>query len=356
MNSTPDNATSNDSRRSTGTPPPVADRRRLVRRITLTAVVAAALYAAAAAWADISQVRDVLVSFPWVWLPAILALTLVNYGLRALRWAWYLRLVGAEVGRADAIRIFVAGLPLNLTPGKAGELLKSYMVRNISGTPMATTMPAVIVERLVDGLAMLVLAGAGLFAIDDERLRLSAALALAALIAMVVVVQTRPIAERLLVLAGRLPVLSRFAGSLRSFYESSYVLLRPAPLAIAVLIGVVSWAGEGVAFALILAGVGAPLNLETILFGIFAFSIATVVGALVATPGGVGGVEGVLIALSIQTLDMERGAAVGAALLARVVTLWFGVGIGLVGLARWWRFLEPGSGRTGRPIEKASGR
>ncbi len=321
--------------------PPLADRSHLVRRLALTTILAAALYAAVAAWADVREVKSTLGNFPWSWLPSILGLTLLNYSLRAARWYWYLELLSAGVGRGDALRIFIAALPLNLTPGKVGELLKSYMVRNRSGARMSNTLPAVIVERIVDGLAMLVLAGAGLFSIDDQRLRLTAALALTALLATVAVVQVRPIAERLLAIADRLPVVSRSASGLRDFHASSVVLLRPRPLAIALMVGVIAWACEGIAFALILAGVGAPLTSETILFGVFAFSIATVVGAIVATPGGMGGVEGVLIGLAIEGLGLDRGAAVGAALLARLATLWFGVGIGLVGLVRWRWLLEP---------------
>lgn len=339
----PDVASVDDTGRLPEPSPGSAFARRdgLIRRIALTAIVAAALYAVAAAWADVRQVRAALQGFPWQWLPAILALTLLNYGLRAARWAWYLDLLGTGVGRGDALRIFVAALPLNLTPGKVGELLKSYMVRNRSGTPMSETMPAVIVERIVDGLAMLVLAGAGILAIEDRALKLSAGLALAGLVALVALVQIRPLAQALLGMAERLPIVSRRAAGLRAFHASSVALMRPFPLAAAVGIGVVAWASEGIAFALIAAGVGAALDAETILFGIFAFSIATVVGAMVATPGGVGGVEGVLIGLAMEGLGLARGPAVGAALLARLATLWFGVGIGLAALARWRWLLEP---------------
>lgn len=326
------------------TPHPPPTRRHLTRRLLLTTILAAALYTGAAAWADLRQVSATLQSFPLPWIPPILALTALNYALRAARWSWYLNLLDARITRADAIRIFVAGLPLNLTPGKVGELLKSFMVRNRSGAPMAATMPAVIAERLVDGLAMLLLAGAGLFAFDDDRLRFTAAIALAALLTIVAAVQIRPLATFLFAMADHIPIVSRSTAGLRAFHQSSVVLLRPAPLAIAVLIGVVSWASEGLAFALILAGVGAPLTAETVLFAIFAFSIATVVGAIVATPGGVGGVEGVLIGLSMQGIGLDRGAAVGAVLLARVATLWFGVGIGLIGLARWPWLLDPAQG------------
>ena len=45
---------------------------------------------------------------------------------------------------------------------KAGEVLKSYVIRERTGTPMAQTIPAVITERLTDAIAMLLLAGIGI--------------------------------------------------------------------------------------------------------------------------------------------------------------------------------------------------
>ena len=75
------------------------------------------------------------------------------------------------------------------------------------------------------------------------------------------------------------------------------------------------------------------------LTAVSAFNMSTVVGAVVATPGGLGGVESSLAALSIQLLNLSRPAAAAAALVIRFATLWFGVVIGLVCLALWPQLL-----------------
>ena len=71
------------------------------------------------------------------------------------------------------------------------------------------------------------------------------------------------------------------------------------------------------------------------LTAVSAFNMSTVVGAVVATPGGLGGVESSLAALSIQLLELSRPAAAAAALVIRFATLWFGVAIGLICLTLW---------------------
>jgi uncharacterized protein (TIRG00374 family) len=311
------------------------DTAALWRRLTWTAVLGVVLYVALAVYADYQALVGVLSGFPWRTFPLVLLLTLGNYTGRLVKWWWYLSLVGARVGFRDAARIFGVAMTMVLTPGKAGELLKSYMVKNVSGTPMQVTAPIVLAERLTDGLAMLLLASAGLYTLDDPRL-IAIAIAIVAAIAVVVLaVQVRPLAMWVLRAGGRHRALAPRIASVRDFYESSYVLLRPRNLALAVLIGTVSWSCEGLAYYLVLVGVGAPPSASTALTAIFIFSISSILGAVIATPGGLGGTEAGLSQMPIRLLGLTKPPATAAMLLVRFATLWFGVGLGIVCFVRW---------------------
>jgi uncharacterized protein (TIRG00374 family) len=312
----------------------------LRKKFLWSLLLALLVYMALVLYADWQALTQALADFPWGWLPAILGLTLVNYAGRLVKWHWYLRLIGVEITPGQSSRIFGVGMLMVMTPGKVGEFVKSYMVKNVTGTPMSITAPAVLSERLTDGLAMLILAGIGLFAFQDTTTRLVAGIALLGILTIVLLVQVRPLALWTLSLGERLPVIQRFASDLRDFYESSYLLLRPKNLLIAVGIGTVSWFCEGVAYYLVLLGLGIPPSVEGALLAIFIFSISTVVGALIATPGGLGGTEGSLVALSGQIFGLARTPASAAALLIRFATLWFGIAIGLISLALWPHLLN----------------
>jgi uncharacterized membrane protein YbhN (UPF0104 family) len=299
-----------------------------------------AVYVVLGVYADFQSLRASLRSFPWQTVPVILLLTLGNYGGRLVKWHWYLRLVGSQIRPYDSARVFGVGMTMVLTPGKAGELLKAYMVRNVAGTPMRLTTPAVLAERLTDGLAMALLGGLGLLAYGDADLVRVIGAAIAVMVAAVVIVQFRPFALFVLGLGARLPLVRPHAASVLDFYESSYVLLRPRILLVAVLIGCVSWSMEGLAYYMVVVGVGATPGLETAAGALFVFSLSAIIGAVIATPGGLGGTEASLVALSQRTLGLERAAATAASLIIRLATLWFGVAIGLVCLARWPELLE----------------
>src|SRR5581483_3510448 len=175
-------------------------------------------------YGDLSKVGGALFRFRWELLPAILGLTLANYGIRFLKWHYYMKQLEVPIGWGDSSRVFLSGLAMVVTPGKVGEFFKAYLVREVSGTPVARTMPTVICERLTDGVAMIGLASAGLvlFGYGWQPLLAIAALALIIILA----VQYRPLAEAILGAGERLPLLANRMHHLHEFYDGAYALLR----------------------------------------------------------------------------------------------------------------------------------
>ena len=311
----------------------------LRRKFLYSLIFALLIYIGLALYSDWGLLSAALQGFPWLWLFPVIGLTLVNYVGRGLRWHWYLRLLGAPIAFWDSTRIFGVGMLMVMTPGKAGEFLKPYMVKTMTGTPMSVTAPAILAERMLDGMAMLILAAAGLFVFPNTTTRGVAVLVLAVFVVFIVVVQVRPLALWALGIGERLPVVKKFASHLHSFYESTRIVFGLRNLLIALTVGAICWAAEGVAYYVVLVGFGAPAGANTLLVAIFIFCISTVIGAAVAMPGGLGGVEGSLVALSVQILTLPTAIATAAALLIRFCTLWFGVLIGVVSFLLWPRLL-----------------
>jgi uncharacterized protein (TIRG00374 family) len=288
----------------------------------LIVIVAVLLYA------DVAQVIASLERFRWGYLPLILGLTLLNYALRFVKWHVYLRLIDVHnISLLDSLLVFVGGFTMVMTPGKVGELVKSVALKEMTGTSISRTAPVIIAERLSDGLAMLLLAASGITA--NPRYVPLFLLVLAALSTGVIVIQFRPLALWLLTGLGRLPIASRFAHSFRAFYDSSYELLRLRNLAFAVGIGTVSWAFEGVAFYLVLVGLGIEPSITLLGQAIFILSFATIVGAVSALPGGLGAAEASIGAMLGWVVGLDRSLAGTATLLIRFFTLWFAVLLGL---------------------------
>ncbi len=281
-------------------------------------------------YGDLSKVGGALLHFRWVLLPAILGLTLANYGIRFLKWHYYMGQLGVDIGWRDSLAVFLGGLAMVVTPGKVGEFFKAYLVRRVAGTPVARTMPVVVCERLTDGVAMIGLSSAGLVLFGYGWQAIAAVAALA--VALIVAVQYRPLALALLSLGERVPFLAGRMHHLHEFYDAAYRLLRFRNLALAVGMGLVSWAGECIAFYLVLTGLGLSGD-RLLTASFFVLAVSTLLGSLSLLPGGLGVADGSITGLLLAVAVVGRDEAVAATLLIRFCTLWFGVSLGLATLA-----------------------
>ncbi|MCS6964835.1 MAG: flippase-like domain-containing protein [Thermoflexus sp.] len=338
--------------------PPEADRAiapelpgaALGLRIGLSLLLGLAVLAALLVFGDVQAMAHHLRGFPWRWLPVILGLTLLNYGLRFLKWHLYLRWVGAPLPWPASAAIFTAGLAMVLTPGKLGETVKSLLVWRWRGTPISITLPVVFAERLTDGLAMVLLAGLGISAYPAGLPVLGAILF--GLSVLVLAAWIWPQAESSLYRLAGWPILSRILPGLLRFYESAHRLVQPPNLLFAVGLGLISWGAEGLAFALILHGLGIPLDLSLARRAIFTLAFATLAGAVSFLPGGLVAAEASLAGL-LLVQGLPREIAATATVLIRLATLWFGVALGALA----WAWLVPGLWRTAniraRPADRS---
>lgn len=287
-----------------------------------------------------------LTDFQWWLLPLILLLTIVNYVGRYAKWEFYVDLLKVKgLQRRTSLIIFIAGLAMAITPGKIGEVLKAYLVRRATGTPMAVTAPIPLGERLTDGIAMLILASFGLLTFQyGWQLLLIAAIGA---LTVIIVVQNRRLVEWILAKLEHIPIVAPRVHVLHRLYDSTFILLKNRNLLIATVIGTISWAGECLAFYVILIGLGMPADTEFLILAFFVMASATVLGSLSMLPGGLGAAEasvaGLLILLVPEDL-MTTEIAGAATLLVRFATLWFGVLLGVAALMmieRHFQTLKP---------------
>jgi len=299
------------------------------RRILPGIVFGFLVFLALALFSDLRQVGQEVRAFAWQVFPAALALTLFNYLLRGLKFYFYLDQIGArKLSLYESYRLFVAGFPLAMTPGKVGEVLKAVWIEQKTGAPAARGVAVVVAERVSDGLAVLLLSTAGV--VTFPQYWPGFVLTLALLVGGILATQIRPAANAMLNFWERLPLIGRFSGRLREFYEGSFTLFRPSATLIGVGLGMVSWLGEGIAFYIILLGLGAAAGWETLALAVFTLSFSTVVGAASTLPGGLGAAEASIAGMLVFLGGLPAGMAAAATLLIRFATLWFGVLLGLV--------------------------
>jgi len=282
-----------------------------------------------ALFGDLREVKNQIAGFRWQVFPLVLLLTLFNYTLRFFKWHFYLHQVGVKtIPLLRSAQLFVAGFPLAMTPGKVGEVLKGVWLKQDSGLPVARGVSVVVAERISDGFAVLVLSTLGVLAYPQYWPAF--AVILGVLLALVVLSQIRPAAMWALGVGEKLPVVKRFVGVLRDFYEGSWVLFKPGPTLLAVGLGSISWLGEGIGFYLILTGLGMTPSSELLGLAVFILAFSTIIGSVTALPGGLGAAEVSIAGMLALLAGADAATASTATLMIRFATLWFGMSLGLL--------------------------
>jgi glycosyltransferase 2 family protein len=292
--------------------------------IAIAVVIAIAAYVMVG---DVRQLGDRLGAFEWWAFVAAIGLSLANYVVRFGRWQIYLRERGVAVPAGSSALVFGAGLSLAITPAKLGELVKSYLLRELHGIPATQTAPIVIAERVTDLVALLVLAviGVAMYGVQVTLVAVAGGVIGSGLVLLAWPAPARWLMDVLT----RPRFTRRFREPLHEMYGGLQSLCRPRLLAVATLIAIPAWGCECVGFALIVnAFPGAHVDLA---LAMMIYAATTIAGALSFLPGGLGVTEGAMTILLVQTAtQLDQATALDATLLTRLATLWFAVLLGLV--------------------------
>ncbi|MEN8168914.1 MAG: lysylphosphatidylglycerol synthase transmembrane domain-containing protein [Pseudomonadota bacterium] len=311
---------------------------RGMRGLTLSVLFAVVCYFAFSLWGGWDEVRTSLLQVSMVDLLLLLFLSLVNYLLRFVRWRKFLRLQGYAVPDLANLRIYFSGFALTTTPGKAGEALRSLLLKPF-GVSYPHSLAVLLAERLGDLMSVLLLACIGLYGYEPAR-PVVAVMAVIFIFGVWLLQQDALLGriEQWLMQRLKQRVAHLISGFIDTLRHSGGLLSLPL-LGYSLWLGIIAWGAEGLAFYYLLQVMGSDIGLVVALF-IYAFSM--LIGAISFLPGGLGGAEVTMTAL-LMLNGMDNGAAVAATLLIRLTTLWFAVVLGLLAMLPGRRALPTGT-------------
>lgn len=312
-----------------------------LQRLVPVLLLGVLLYGGFVVYAGYQTLAASMATFRWWTFAAALGLASVNYLLRFGKWQYYLRVLNIGGVRAiDSLLIFLSGFVLTITPGKIGEVFKSAVLARTHGVPAERTSPIVVAERLTDVIAIVMLIVLGSLSLSGGLLW--ATLGAVAVGIVFVAIFWRAPMELLLERLGS-GWFARFVPRLRTAYQELQALASPSALLWPVMLSLLGWGCEGVALYLLLLGFGQQTDVEQALFF---YSTATLAGALIPVPGGLGVTETIMQEQLVRVAAVAQGPATASMLLVRFATLWWAVVVGFVALGIL-RLRFPQLGRPG---------
>lgn len=303
--------------------------------------------------ADLGRVLDAVRTARPDLLVLALVLTMTTYVVRTERWQYLLEPLGPTrfgvVFRATVIG-FAAS---SLLPVRAGELVRPYLLARREGLSVTATLATIVVERVLDLIAILLLLGLYLVAFDPGMASRDSALyaairlgglamapvALVSLVSLVVMFVLAGHPEWLGTLVDRVGAVlpARLAGALarivKMFASGLGVLRRPGRVLASLAWSIVLW--------LIICAetwaVARAFQIDMSFPGSWLMLALLVVGVAVPTPGAVGGFHEAFRLGATAFFAADNDAAIGAAIVLHVTSfvpvtilgIWFALRDGL---------------------------
>lgn len=296
----------------------------IIQKVLIGVILGFIVIAGFLVFTDFQKVAHALTQMPLHLLTLAFVLTFFSYLLRLCKWHAFTKWSEFQVSFKDNAVIFFVGLMMSITPGKVGELIKSYFLREKADVPYAKSIPLVIYDRLTDVLAMLTLVSIGLLVYPFGLTFII--VVVAALGLGFIIIQNKSWMARLIYFVTKPEKLIRFREPLHHFYEQTIFLMQFRYLTFSFFVSVVSWLLECVSLYFIIQ---AFLLDVSFLACVLIFSLGTIAGAVSMIPGGIGAAEGSLAGLLVY-FGVGGSLAIVISLIIRFVTLWFGVVIGII--------------------------
>lgn len=310
-------------------------------RILLGFGIAFVIYVGMLLFTNTEELIGHLRTYPWMLLFPLIALKLVSWAFRFWEWHYYLGVVGAQdkISLFDSAVIFISGFTMAVSPGKIAEVLKAVILKVKTGVPVAVSAPVVIAERVVDGIAVLIITLGALVLAGDQidfgayepLIYLSVVLIVVGMIA----VQIEPLAYFFLNLLKRLPFVNRFHQPLVDFYESSREIFKLKHVIPTALMGTVAYIADAIGFTIILSGFGLEVTWLLFLQATFIAGFSAALGALSGVPNGAGvtevsGSAMIMALIAPGNPALTASAALTAAVIEGFFHKWFRVLVGMI--------------------------
>lgn len=306
---------------------------KAVHSSLLTIVIAISVYAVVAVFSGGDEVWAALNSISWQLWAVLLALSLLNYVLRYYRWHLYIAHNNpSSISHWQHLSIYIAGFALTMTPGKAGEAMRSLYLKQ-HGISHQRSIGALFVERIMDLLTILMMAALGVTFLSGGQSLIAGLITLGIVFIAIVVVKIpkeKIIASRLV---QSLPEkLRHVIVFIESMLNNANDLLSLRFIALGLAIGLLAWGFEGYGLYLTMEAFIEQMPItetNTVSIAMAIYGMAILLGAISFLPGGLGGTEAAMMFMLVK-MGFDHASAVAITFICRLVTLWFAMALGVI--------------------------
>ncbi len=301
------------------------------------------------AWATLKYVnaQEVLAAlrtFNYGLAPLLLALSLAELLLKAVRFHLLLQPFGQGISWATGIKLYIAGQGATVLPG--GVAARAGLLNQV-GVPISEASVPVLANSMADQFFFIML---GLLAaLWYPQARTSALFILALLLVVGLLFAIKPSRVWLSQMAQRIAARLGLEEPWRNFL-SCLTMLRSGKIALTTFVTTaLAFAVLVVILRLSLQGVGQSVSFPVALL---AYIIPTMVARLLPIPAGLGVTEATMVGFLTASAGVDTNSAVAGAAIFRIVAIFLPILFGALVYFFFWRSVAEKGSHAPQSVEK----
>lgn len=259
-------------------------------------------------------------------LSIAIGILIVTVGLRTVRWNFFLRRVTTQIPLKQSILYYLAGYAFILSPGRAGEIIRSPFIKRDYGVSISKTAPIVLVERFYDVLAITLIISIGLIFSDFDKTIIVVPIGF--VVAMFLIIRSKTIFSKILVKISKIKIFSKWIPNVDESFEVIFSLMKMRFVLTGIIVSIVNGILEATAVYLLILGLGENISFVNLAVLFHTSSFAANVSLI---PGGLGVLEGGLIGLLVL-YRIKYEIALSVTILIRLLSTGMFSVIGLISL------------------------
>jgi len=293
-------------------------KRKLSDKAIILVVIIVVFYLIIVLSSDIGSIIEQTHKIDYSYLPIISIFLIAQIGFLGIKFHRLAHKLEINMSMKESMKIFTAGLSLVVTPAGIGTAIKSHILKKKYGKPISSTLPIILVERLTELFAVLILLAFILIWIRSYESIIAVILGTGLLFIIMMLISNSKIFSSVKSFVTRINRIKKLSLVLDESQDSYKKLMNKKTFFEAIGWSVIGKIFQFLAVYFVFLSLG--INFEWFKVGEI-FHTSLIFGVISFIPAGMIVTESSMIALLIKN-NLELSLATLTVIFIRIVTIW----------------------------------
>ena len=296
-----------------------------IRPILILIFLMIIFYSLISVYSGLEDILQNFASMNFLFVIPIISVLLLSIFFRSLIQKLLLEQLGIRLSIKENFLLFLSGLALIVSPGGAGQVIKSYFLKEKYGISISKSIPVVLFERYYDLIAVTVLVLISICIVFSVESFLISMIALGIIFVIGVSFRKESFFRKLLSLQKKIRFMKKLEINEKELHHSIKLLNNYSLVWKIIVLTILVTFWDGIAIYMGFLTFGSNIGyFEAMQF----YYTSIMLGVMSFIPGGMGIVEGGFTILSSRYLEITAGVSI--IIFIRLTTIWFATFLGMI--------------------------